>query len=204
MTLAHYQPTYLIPIPLLPLPAMDTSAGPSSKRSLRERITRQYEDPVAQTTEKLDLNRAKAQELLGDVNNFELEAIDGTFTAPTQRASTTQVDYLDAPLIMLRELMPGNTGNGDDDSKLDQAFRANKIEFLVLQRALTPEEKKANHILEDVGSIDWSIPNQEEYKDLMGQVLDVYTDDNPYLVDVLNWSSVGTATGVGWTSPNSK
>ena len=176
---------------------MDTSAGPSTKRSLRAAITRQYENRVAQTTEKIDPNRTKARELLGDVDNFELEEVEGTFTAPAQRASTAQVEYLDAPLMTLRELMPGNTGDGDDDSELDQAFRADKIEFLVMQRPLTQDEIQADHVLEDVGSIDWSIPTQEEYEDLMGQVLDVYTDDNPYLVDALNWSSVGTTTGVG-------
>ena len=193
--------TYLPILPILTLtsssPDMDTSAGPSTKRSLRAAITRQYENRVAQTTEKIDPNRTKARELLGDVDNFELEEVEGTFTAPAQRASTAQVEYLDAPLMTLRELMPGNTGDGDDDSELDQAFRADKIEFLVMQRPLTQDEIQADHVLEDVGSIDWSIPTQEEYEDLMGQVLDVYTDDNPYLVDALNWSSVGTTTGVG-------
>ena len=99
--------------------------------------------------------------------------------------------------MTLRELMPGDTGEGDDDSELDQSFRADKIEFLVMQRNLAEEETKADPVLENVGEVDWNIPTQEEYKDMMGQVLDVYTDDDAYLVDALNWSSVGSTTGVG-------
>ena len=41
------------------------------------------------------------------------------------------------------------------------------------------------------------LPDQWGYEDLMGQVMDVFTDTDSYLVDALNWSSVGTTTGVG-------
>lgn len=61
----------------------------------------------------------------------------GTFTAPNQHANETKVDYLEALLLMLRELMPGSTGEGDEDSELDHSFRANKIEFLMMHRPMT-------------------------------------------------------------------
>ena len=121
----------------------------------------------------------------------------GAFSASTHHANETKVEYLDAPLLTLRELMPGSTGKGDDDGDLDQSFRADKIEFLVMHRPMTPAEIQADTVLEDVAHVDWSIPNQNEYEDLMGQVIDVYTDTDSYLVDALNWSSVGTTTGVG-------
>ena len=66
-----------------------------------------------------------------------------------------------------------------------------------MQRDMTEEEVRADHVLEAVGCVDWNIATQEEYEDLVGQVLDVYTDDDSYLVDALNWSSVGSNTGVG-------
>ena len=175
---------------------MDTSAGPS-KRSLRAAITQKYEDRVAATTEQEDPHRAKARELLGDIDNFELEEVDGTFSAPAQCASDVQTPYLEAPLLTLRELMPGKTGEGDEDSELDQSFRADKIEFMVMQRALSSDEILADQALIEVADVDWDIPSQEEYEDLMGQVMEVYTDTDAYLVDALNWSSVGSNTGVG-------
>ena len=169
---------------------MDTSAP---KRNLRADITRQYEARVIETTEQVDPHRAKARKILGtNDDDCEVEEIAGAFSAPTHHANEDKVSYLEAPLMTLRELMPGST-----DSDLDQSFRADKIEFLIMHRPMTSGEKAANTILEDAANVDWSIPNQMEYEDLMGQVVDVFTDTNSYLVDALNWSSVGTTTGVG-------
>ena len=122
---------------------MDTSAaGPSTKRCLRADITRQYEERVAATTEWIDPNRAKARELLGDIDNFELEEVAGSFSAPAKRANEDKVEYHEAPLMTLWELMPGNTGEGDEDNDLDQSFRADKIEFLVMQRNMTEDDSR--------------------------------------------------------------
>ena len=66
-----------------------------------------------------------------------------------------------------------------------------------MHRELTANKVKQDTILEEVGDVDWSIPNQEEYEDLMGQVMDVFTDESPDLVEALKWSSVGSSTGVG-------
>ena len=49
--------------------------------------------------------------------------------APKEPAKPPQdPSYLDAPLLTLRELMPGLTGEDDDETDLDQAFRADKVE----------------------------------------------------------------------------
>ena len=90
-------------------------------------------------------------------------------------------NYMDSPLLMLRELMPGSTGGDDDDQELDQSFRSNKIEFLVVQRPLTAPERAADTVLSDPADVDWSIPDQEQYEDIMGSALDVYTDETQSL-----------------------
>ena len=131
---------------------MDTSAGPSMKRCLRADITHQYEERVASTTEKVDPIRAKARELLGEFDNFELEEVAGAFSAPDSHANETKVDYLEAPLMTLRELMPGSTGDGHDDSELDQSFHADKIEFLVMQQNMTDAELEADLLTADTNS----------------------------------------------------
>ena len=93
---------YLTPIPLIP--GMDTSTGPARK-NLRASITKKYEERVASTTEKLDPHRARARELLGNVDNFELEELAGNFSVPNHHANEDKVAYMEAPLLTLRELL---------------------------------------------------------------------------------------------------
>ena len=106
---------------------MDTSSGPA-KRNVRADITRKYDERVAETTAIIDPNRAKARDLLRDVKDGEVVNFESTFTAPKDPPKYEEPkSYLDAPLLTLRELMPGSTGKSDEDGELDQAFRADKI-----------------------------------------------------------------------------
>ena len=57
--------------------------------------------------------------------------------------------------------MPGSTGEGKDD-KLNQSFRADKIEFMVMQRELSADKATQDYILQEVGDVEWEIPTQEE------------------------------------------
>ena len=174
---------------------MDTSAPP--KRSIRADITRKYEERVAATTAKTDPHRAKAREQLGDIDGFELENFNSSITAPKSAPPQPTTSYLNAPLLTLPQLMPGSTGKVDDNDELDQSFRADKIEFLVIQRKLLPDEVQQDPVIQEVGDVDWEVPTQEEYEDLMGQVVDVFTDENQDLVQALKRSSVDSSTGVG-------
>ena len=54
---------------------------------------------------------------------------------------------MDAPLLTILELMPGSTGGDEDDQELDQSFSANTIEFMVVQRSLTTDERVINAVL---------------------------------------------------------
>ena len=182
--------------PYLPIPDMDTSTSAPPKKSIRASLTEQYEDRVASTLEKVDPNRAKAKEALKD-EDFEVEALAGEWDGYKEPLPTEQTSYEDAPVLTLRELMPGATGGDEEEKDLDQSFRSNRIEFMVVQRNLTPPEKEADSVLLDPADVDWSIPDQEEYEDIMGTALDIYTDERPELVHALAWSSVGSTTGVG-------
>ena len=174
---------------------MDTSSGPS-KRSLRADINHKYEQRVAETTERVDPNRANARSILKDVTDGEVTPFEGAFTAPKDAPKPTPHTYLDAPLLTLRQLIPGSTAE-DDDKELDQSFRADKIEFLVMIWQATPQEVTDDGVVEDAGDVDWDIPNTEEYEDVMGQVFDIFTDVDNDLVHAFKWSSGGGSTGVG-------
>ena len=169
---------------------MDTSSGPA-KRNVRADITRKYDERVAET---IDPHRAKARDILRDVTDGEVVDFEGTFTAPKDPPKYEEPkSYLDAPLL----LMPGSTGEGDDDGELDQAFRADKIEFLVMVRNVTEDERRDDAVLKDAGEVDWDIPSKDEFEDVMGQVFDLFMDECPGLVHAFKWASVGSATGVG-------
>ena len=110
----------------VPLLDMDTLAGPSNQ-SLCADITWKYEDRVATITKKVDPNCAKARVFLSDIDNLELEEVEGTVSAPTQNTNEAKVAYMEALFLTLRDLMPGSTGVGNEDRELDQSFRADKI-----------------------------------------------------------------------------
>ena len=180
------------------IPDMDTSAGPvpPPKKSIRASLTAQYEARVATTLEKVDPNRAKARTALQDIE-YDVEALEGEWTGYKEPLPTATQSTEEAPILTLRELMPGATGGDDEDRELDISFRADKVEFMVVQRPLTAPEVEVDMVLKDPADVDWSIPDQTEYEDIMGTALDIYTDERPELVHALAGSSVGTATGVG-------
>ena len=107
------------------------------------------------------------------------------------------MSYMDSPLLTLRELMPGSTGSSKDDTDLDQSFRADRIEFMVVQRDLTASEARESGVIEDPGDVDWDIPTAEQYEDIVGHLFDIFTDDDSQLIHAFRWSSVGSTTGVG-------
>ena len=114
------------------LPAMDTGESTAPKRNTRLDITKLFDARVAATTERVDPLRAKANAALKDVDNFEVEKLSGKWGADTVPQAPAAPDPENAPLLTLRQLMPGSTGDQDDDRELDNAFRADRIEFILL------------------------------------------------------------------------
>ena len=146
---------------LLTLSGMDTSSSMPARKNIRAVLTEQYEARVASTLEKMDPNRAKARTILKE-DDMEVEALDGEWEAYKDPLPNEALTYAEAPLLTLRQLMPGLTAE-DDAPELDQTFRADKVEFMVVQRPLSPPEVEANQVLKDAADVDWSIPDQSEY-----------------------------------------
>jgi hypothetical protein len=94
--------------------------------------------------------------------------------------------------------MPEGAQNTDkDDRTLDVKFRANKVEFLLMTRPATEEERKTGIVLHDASEMEWSIPEPSDYFEVMGKATSRYTDKDPTFIHGLSWSSVGTQTGTG-------
>ena len=97
---------------------MDTSSGTQAKKSIRESLTAQYDERVATTLERVDPNRAKAKEMLKE-DKMETEAMAGEWEGYSEPLPEPQETYMDAPLLTLRQLMPGATGGDEEDPDLD-------------------------------------------------------------------------------------
>ena len=166
---------------------MDTNDATAVKRNARATLSRLYDARVAATTEKIDPMRAKANAALKDVDKFEVEKLSGQWGSDT--IPKAPEDNWEIPLLTLRQLMPGATGDQDDSRELDLSFKADRIDFIVVQRPLTVNEKREGCAIEDPADVDWTIPTQDEYEDVMGLVFDVYTDDRPEMVHSFKWSS---------------
>ena len=143
---------------------MDTSSSATKKKTIRASLTEQYEERVATTLEKVDPNRAKARAILKDEEEMEHESLDGEWDGYKEALPNDTQPYLETPLLTLRQLMPGSSGGDEEDQDLDQSFRADKIEFMVVRRPLTPDEARAETVLVDPGDVDWTIPEQADYE----------------------------------------
>ena len=154
--LIQQKPDLYLPLPFyLPL-AMDTNDVTAVKRNARATISKLYDARVAATIEKIDPLCAKANAALKDVDNFEVEKLDGQWGADTVPHAAV-ANQEEVPLLTLRQLMPGSTGDEDEDRDLDNAFKANKIEFIVVQRPLTTNEKTEGNAIEDPADVDLSL-----------------------------------------------
>ena len=94
--------------------------------------------------------------------------------------------------------MPGRAAEADlEDHSLNQSFRADKIEFIVVSREATAAElNRRQHIL-DVNLASWEIPPESEYEDAMGLAIDEYTRNDITLIHTICWSSVNKSTETG-------
>ena len=94
--------------------------------------------------------------------------------------------------------MPGKAQETDlDDRSLDQSFRADKIEFVLVCRIATPDEDKRKQQIIDVNVAEWEIPSEKEFNDAMGLVIDKYIETDISLIHTICWSSVNKKTETG-------
>ena len=101
--------------------------------------------------------------------------------------------YTDAPMLNLKDLLPsGVTCNSAGNKSLDMAFRATKLEFVIL----------ACNLEEDMVSLDddeteWEIPDQEVFDEVMQAAVHQFIETDTARIKTLAWSSTGWDTGVG-------
>ena len=82
---------------------------------------------MATTLEQVDPNRAKARAALKE-EDMDVESLDGEWTGYKQPLPTPSTSYADTPVLTLRELMPGSTGDDAEDKDLDQSLSNRRTE----------------------------------------------------------------------------
>ena len=107
--------------------------------------------------------------------------------------------YTDAPLLNLKDLLPPDIECDDvHDKDLDSTFRATRLEFILLAQTLPLDETLDPDIAAvDDNDLEWSIPDQDTFDDVVGDAVFTFTENEPTRIDTLAWSSTGWDTGVG-------
>ena len=84
-----------------------------------------------------------------------------------RQAPKKAVSFTEAPVLNLKDLLPPDLIDSNEDLTLDSTFRATRLEFIILARdnddvLLDPDT--------DDDDMEWGIPNQEVFDDVVAPV----------------------------------
>ena len=112
-------------------------------------------------------------------------------TVSEPAAKAAKLDYRQAPTLTLSELIPASfqpEAGAAASGKLHSSFRAEKIEFVLMQRKLVATAKE---------DLEWDLPTQELYDEVILAASAQFIETDISHADALLWSSVGQTTGIG-------
>ena len=101
----------------------------------------------------------------------------------------------DAPVLKLKDLVPDQDKADLENQNQDETFKTDKIEFVLFEREVQPGENEA--VLRSDREYEWEIPGKETFDAVLGQTIDIFTEEDWEFIDYLSYSSVGWNTGVG-------
>ena len=166
---------------------------PGAKRSMnriRERITHAYEKKTKETRDKRDETRTTPS-VQFDVDTTNAGEVVRDTTVPLLAPTT----LAEAPTLTLKDLVPEHDKDDLVQYDQDETFKAERIEFVVVERDVVPgEDDPAKRSDRD---FDWEIPERKTFDAIMGKTIDEFTDEDWDLLDYMSFSSVGWNTGVG-------
>ena len=166
---------------------------PGAKRnmtSLREKLTHVYQKKTKETREKWDDGKTTPSVQLRVDTTHAGEKVKST-TVPLLEP----IKLADAPTLSLKDLVPEQDKYGIESQGQDESFKADRIEFVVVEREFAIGEETA-----PPGSdrdYEWEIPERNFFDAIMGQAIEKYTEEDWDRIDYLTFSSVGWNTGVG-------
>ena len=167
---------------------------PKPKRqssSIREKITNAYQKKTQQTRAKREADGTSIKPSVQfDIDltgaGRKIENSKDPLLEPTKLA--------DAPVLKLQDLVPEEDRGSLDVENCTESIHSGRLEFVVVERVVDPEEEITPRADRDY---DWEIPEREQFEDVIGKTINIFTIDNPADLQFLEFSSVGWNTGIG-------
>ena len=192
-------------------PQQPMDIGPPPAKSARTDISDKFLNKSEANRAKKNPNKPEVKE-----DDFVVQPLGRKYGEPKNKRSLS-ASFSQIPTLTLRMLMPGDSKDADkEDRRMDQTFKQEKVEFLLVARPVTQTEIDAGYITESVNSSEWDIPEIEDFEDCMGQAVNAICKSNIKLIhqvqnltlncntNMLNtllkqvqWSSVASQTGIG-------
>ena len=167
--------------------------APKAKKTTMQVLANTYKARVDETKNKLVLKKGGGPlnpqpSLEGNVETEFFHEVVKVSDKPVAKTS-----YAAAPLITFRQLMPaGVVEDAPQDFEsipLDQKFRAETIEFVVMTKPLPKPGTDPES--------SWEVPDGTFFDTIMNEAFAQFIEPDITRMDALKWSSVATNTGVG-------
>ena len=171
----------------------DDDKIPGAKRNMqniRERLTSMYEKKTKAT-----------RELRADTKTTPSVAFRVDKSSAGENIKTAKVPLLaptklsEAPVLQLKDLVPDQDKADLENQNQDETFKTDKIKFVLFEREVQPGENDA--MLRSDREYEWEIAERETFDAVLGETIDIFTEEDWEFIDYLSYSSVGWNTGVG-------
>ena len=166
---------------------------PNAKRttqSLREKLTQVYHKKTKETRSKHDEDRVTPSVAFRIDSTHAGEKVKNA-TVPLLAPTT----LADAPTLSLKDLVPEQDVHDLDGQGESESFKAERIEFVIVEREVDPEESGASS--KSDRDYEWEIPDRSTFDAVIGEAIDKFTEEDWDRIDYVSFSSVGWNTGVG-------
>ena len=167
----------------------DNMPPPPKKLSLRERITKVYDQRVADT-------KAKRPPGAPQTTSSEIKVVPYTEHVEGPLDPLEQPVTLDnAPTVTLRELLADE--DKTVDANLDEEIKSSRLEFILVERPDAQAASVAGPSTATDPQPEWEIPSADTFEEVIGQAIAAFTDINFDYLNLVEYSTLGWNSGVG-------
>ena len=166
---------------------------PQSKRqttSIREKLTHAYEKKTQATKAMREADGTAFKPSV----QFDIDLTGAGTKIQNAEPLLEPAKLADAPVVKLQDLIPDSDRGDPDIENCDESIHAERLEFVVVERAKEKDEDSATRPDRDY---DWEIPERDLFEDIIGETINIFTSDSPEDLQFLEFSSVGWNTGIG-------
>ena len=124
--------------------------------------------------------------------DLEIDEVDLPVDRPTAPLPAP-VKHEDARTVKLKDLLPESVQKEIHDS---ETIKASRLEFILLYRRVG-EGEKDEPMNGEVVEYDWSFPTEDTFEKMMDEAVLQFCEDDPNLLEILDYSNAGWTTGIG-------